>query len=244
MNSKQKLTFLGHLKELRSSIFRMVIAFTIAVPIGYLLTDSAITILKNLTPHVQLIYTEVAEMLGAYLKVTIGIAFILSFPYFLYEIVTFINPALTRNERKYLYILLPLILCCFVLGAAFGYFVLLPPALNFLLTFGADIATPMIKVSNYINIVVNLLFWIGMCFEIPLIIYFLTKIGIIKAEWLSRYRKLAIILAFVLGAIITPTFDPVNQTLVAVPIILLYEFGIVLSKLARKKEKAAAATVT
>jgi len=75
-----------------------------------------------------------------------------------------------------------------------------------------------------------------MCFEIPLVMFFLTKIGVLKPEWLSKYRRLAYILAFVLGAIITPTFDPLNQTLVAVPVILLFEFGILLSKLARRKK--------
>ena len=94
----------------------------------------------------------------------------------------------------------------------------------------------MIKVGNYVSILTRLVFWIGMCFEIPLVMFFLTKIGVVRAEWLAKYRRFAYVLAFILGAIITPTFDPVNQSLVAVPIVFLYELGILLSKLARRKK--------
>jgi sec-independent protein translocase protein TatC len=112
--------------------------------------------------------------------------------------------------------------------------------MNFLLTFNTDIARPMIKIGDYISLVTTLIFWIGLCFEIPLIIFFLTKIGVVKTKWLTKFRKFAIIIAFVLGAVITPTFDPVNQSLVAVPIIFLYELGILLSRFARKKQIAPA----
>ena len=135
--------------------------------------------------------------------------------------------------------MLPAIAICFLIGATFAYFFLLPPALNFLLTFGSDIAEPMIKVGNYVSVMTTLLFWVGMVFEIPIIIFFLTKIGILKPQWLSKYRKAAYLMAFVLGAIITPTFDPINQSLVAIPIILLYEFGIILSKIAYRGRKSA-----
>ena len=132
--------------------------------------------------------------------------------------------------------MLPSVFLLFGMGVVFAYFVLLPPALKFLFTFGSDIATPMIRVENYISVLTKLLFWIGICFEIPLVMFFLTKIGVLKPEWLSKYRRLAYILAFVLGAIITPTFDPLNQSLVAVPVILLYEFGFLLSKLAQRQK--------
>ena len=93
----------------------------------------------------------------------------------------------------------------------------------------------MIKIGNYVSILTRLIFWIGVCFEIPLVMFFLTKIGVVKPEWLAKYRRWAYVAAFILGAIITPTFDPVNQSLVAVPIIFLYELGILLSKLAQRK---------
>ena len=187
-------------------------------------------------PGLELIYTEVTEMLGTYIKVSLYSALVLTLPFIVYQAVIFVRPALTRKEKTYLYIMLPSVFLLFTVGAVFAYFVLLPPALKFLLTFGGDIATPMIRVENYISVLTKLIFWIGMCFEIPLVMFFLTKIGVLRPEWLSKYRRLAYVLAFVLGAIITPTFDPLNQSLVAIPIILLYEFGILLSKLARRQK--------
>ena len=235
---------MGHLKVLRSVVFRSVIAFIIALPISFYIVYylGVFDILKKPAtdrfPDLPLIYTEPTEMIATYIKVTLLLALIIALPYIMYQLVMFVRPALTSREKGYVYVMLPAIAVCFVLGASFAYFVLLPPAFNFLFTFGGDIAEPMIKVGKYISLLTTLMFWIGMCFEIPLILFFLSKIGIVKPQWLSKYRKLFYIIAFILGAMITPTIDPVNQALVAVPIILLYEFGILLSKLAVRGKKA------
>lgn len=227
---------MGHLRELRSCLLRSVVALLVALAISFFLANKVFYILMQPVPGLELIYTEVTEMLGTYIKVSLYSAFILALPFIVYQAVIFVRPALTRKEKSYLYIMLPSVFLLFTAGAVFAYLVLLPPALKFLLTFGGDIAAPMIRVENYISVLTKLIFWIGMCFEIPLVMFFLTKIGVLKPEWLSKYRRIAYILAFVLGAIITPTFDPLNQSLVAIPVILLYEFGILLSKLARRKK--------
>ena len=237
MSEERRLTFLGHLRELRSCLVRSVIALVIAIPIAYFLTDKIFAILMQPVPGLHLVYTEITEMLGIYLKVTLYASVAIVFPFIIYQAVMFIRPALTRREKGYLYILLPLIFILFIGGVLFAYFVLLPPALNFLLTFGGDIAQPMIKVDNYISVLVRLLFWLGMVFEIPLIMFFLSKIGILNTEILKKFRPWAYVLAFVLGGIITPTFDPINQSLVAVPIIILYEFGTLLVRIARRKKE-------
>ncbi len=132
----------------------------------------------------------------------------------------------------------------FMGGVVFGYFILLPPAINFLVTFGADIATPQIKIGNYISIVTRLLLAIGFVFEMPVITTFLARIGVITPKWLSDKRKPAIIIAFVLAAIITPTFDPLNQILVAVPLVVLYEMSIWLAKLVYRKRTELAPAVS
>ena len=227
---------MGHLRELRSCLLRSVIALLVALPISFFLADKVFYILMQPVPGLKLIYTEVTEMLGTYIKVALYSALVLALPFIVYQAVMFVRPALTKREKSYLYVMLPSVFLLFAAGAVFAYFVLLPPALKFLLTFGGDIAQPMIRVENYISVLTRLIFAIGMCFEIPLVMFFLTKIGVLGPEWLSKYRRLAYILAFVLGAIITPTFDPLNQSLVAVPVIVLYEFGILLSKLARRKK--------
>jgi len=236
MSSETKYTFMGHLRELRSCLLRSVIALLIALPISFFLASKVFYILMQPVPGLELVYTEVTEMLGTYIKVSLYSALVLILPFIVYQAVIFVRPALTSKEKSYLYIMLPSVFLLFSIGAVFAYFVLLPPALKFLFTFGSDIATPMIRVENYISVLTKLIFWIGLCFEIPLVIFFLTKIGILKPQWLSKYRRLAYVLAFVLGAIITPTFDPINQSLVAVPIILLYECGFLLSKLARRQK--------
>ena len=234
MSEEKKLSFMGHLKELSSCMFRSAIALLIALPISFYIAKWAFDFLMQPVPGIELIYTEITEMICTYIKVTLVISLILALPFVVYQLVMFVRPALTTKERTYLYIMLPCVTLFFLCGAAFAYFVLIPPALNFLLTFGGDIAEPMIKVGNYVSVLTNLMFWIGLCFEIPILLFFLSKIGVVKPQWLAKYRKVFYILAFVLGAIITPTFDPVNQSLVAVPIIVLYEFGIILAKLARR----------
>jgi sec-independent protein translocase protein TatC len=177
------------------------------------------------------------EMIGITMKVSLMGGLVIAFPVILYQVVMFVSPGLTGKEKRYLYALFPGAIASFAAGAAFGYYVLLPPALNFLLTFGSDIATPLIRVGNYINLVVTLLFWLGVSFEMPLIMFFLSKIGVITPRALARQRRYALVAAFILGALITPTFDPINQSLVAIPIIFLYELGIWLARLARLGRK-------
>ena len=126
-------------------------------------------------------------------------------------------------------------------GVAFAYYVLTPPALHFLLTFGGDVATPLIRVSNIINLMIRLLFWMGLSFETPLVMFLLAQLGIVSAQSLSRFRRYWVVVAFVLAAIITPTVDPFNQALVAGPLLVLYELGILLARIAgrsRSKSKA------
>ena len=152
----------------------------------------------------------------------------------------FVAPGLTPRERRYLYALMPASLLAFLAGAAFGYFILIPPMVDFLLNFGGDIASAQIRISSYISLMLTLLFWMGIVFETPIVLFFLSKIGVVTPEFLARQRRYAIVAAFILGAAITPTFDPINQSLVAVPIIVLYEVGIWLSRLGRlgRKRKA------
>ena len=149
----------------------------------------------------------------------------------------FLSPGLSSKEKKYLYILLPISILAFICGALFGYRILFPPAINFLLNFGNDIATPYIRIGNYTSLMLSLLFWMGIVFETPIVLFFLAKLGIVTSSFLAKQRRFAVVIAFILGAIITPTFDPVNQTLVAIPIIILYEIGIWTSKFAKNDKK-------
>jgi sec-independent protein translocase protein TatC len=122
-------------------------------------------------------------------------------------------------------------------GAWFGFAVLLPPAIKFLLGFGSDLATPLIAVGDYVTLLVSLMLWMGIVFELPIVMFLLAKMGVMPASWIGKQRRWAILAAFVLGAIITPSFDPLTQSIAAGPIIVLYEAGYWLSKLAERGRK-------
>ncbi|MDA0988569.1 MAG: twin-arginine translocase subunit TatC [Chloroflexi bacterium] len=248
---KDKETSLaGHLDELRRRLIISVVVLVVATSAAFVFHPTIFRFLmapaqgfESLRDN-QLIFTQATEMIGITMKVSLMGGLVLASPIILFQVIMFVAPGLTSKEKRYLFALLPGAMLSFVAGAAFGYYVLLPPALRFLLTFGSDLATPMIRVGNYINLVVTLLFWLGISFQTPLIMFFLSKIRVITPRALAKQRRFAVVVAFILGALITPTFDPVNQALVAVPIILLYEIGIWLAKLARLGEKKALVEAT
>lgn len=236
MSNDKKLTIIGHLSELRRRLIRCVIAVLITTVISFVFAKQIFYILILPAEGIDLIYIEMTEMIGTYMKVSLASGIILAMPYLIYQLIMFVSPALTRKERRYVYLVLPWIALMFAAGVVFSYFILLPPATKFLTTFGSDIATPQIKIGNYISIVTRLLLAVGLVFEMPVVTTFLSRLGIITPKWLSDKRKPAIIFAFILAAIITPTFDPLNQTLVAAPLIVLYEMSIWLAKLVQRKE--------
>jgi sec-independent protein translocase protein TatC len=238
MSSSEKLTVLSHLYELRDRLIKSVIAIAVGAVIAFIFADWLFYILTLPAGGVELIYIEMTEMLGTYMRVSLVAGIALAMPYLVYHVIMFVSPALTPREKKYVYLVLPWIGLMFIGGVVFGYFVLIPPALKFLLTFGANIATPQIKVGNYIAVVTRLLLSIGLVFELPVVTTFLARIGVVKSKWLADKRRPAIIIAFVVAAMITPTFDPINQSLVAVPLIVLYELSIWLARLVQKKPKA------
>lgn len=240
MSNDKKLSILHHLKELRQRLIRSVIAVLIATVASFFFAEQVFNILISPAEGIDLIYIEMTEMIGTYMKVCLASGIILAMPYIVLQFILFASPALTRREKKSVYLILPWIALMFIAGVAFGYFILIPPATKFLITFGSDIATPQIKIGNYIAIVTRLLLAIGLVFEMPVVTTFLTRLGVITPKWLASKRRTAIIFAFILAAIITPTFDPLNQTLVAAPLIVLYEMSIGLAKLvARKKAQVA-----
>ena len=241
--SKEKdLSFKGHLIEIRKRLLWSVIAVVVTTVLSIVFARHVFNFFESRAPEdIEFVQIGVTEMVGVYMKVCLYSGLVLALPFLLYQVVMFINPALTRNEKRYLYTLMPAVIVFFVAGAAFTYWVFLPPALDFLLDFplvDVGTVTPMISIGNYISVIVKLLVVMGLIFELPLVIYFLTKIGIVSPQWLSKYRRFAFVGAFVISAVVTPTFDPVNQTIVAAPILVLYELGILFSKLATRKRPA------
>ncbi len=230
-----EMTIAEHLRELRGRLIKCLLAVAVGTLVAFLFTGTIFDLLKSRAEGIQLVRTQMTEMVGAYFKVAMISGMVLATPVLLYQGVMFVVPALTPKEKRYLYLLMPGVLVSFFIGVLFAFFVLLPPALNFLLSFGADIAEPLIKVGDYVSLVAGMLFWIGLSFETPLIMSFLARIHVVRPSFLARHRRYAIVGAFVLGAVITPTVDPLNQALVSVPLMLLYELGIWLGRLAWKE---------
>ena len=147
----------------------------------------------------QLVYIEVTELLSTSIKVSFVGGFILAMPVILYQVIMFVAPGLTGREKRYLLGFMPGVLLAFVAGIAFAYFLLTPPALHFLLTFGGDLATPLIRVSNIVNLMLRLMFWMGIAFETPILMYLLAQLGIVNARMLGRFRRYWVVVAFIPG---------------------------------------------
>ncbi len=227
------MPLLEHLKELRTRLIRAVIALLITTAASFVFAKRVFLILMvPLGDKASLQALKPTESLGNYMKVALLCGVLLAMPVIVYQIGRFIAPGLTRKEKRALLLLVPGATLCFVTGVAFAYFVMLPAAIPFLQGFLADIIKQDWAVGEYLSFVTSLLFWIGVSFEMPLFVYFLAKIGLIDAKMLSRNRKYAVVFIAILAAVITPTVDPVNMTLVMGPLIVLYEIGVILAKLA------------
>lgn len=161
------LTITQHFGELRRRLLISVGAVAMATGVSFIFAKQLFRILIAPAGDIDLIYIEMTEMLGTYMKVALFSGLALALPVLLYQIIAFLKPALLSRERKYLYLMLCGATVCFIGGVLFGYFVLLPPAMHFLLSFGADIAAPQIKIGAYVSLVVRLLFFIGLSFETP-----------------------------------------------------------------------------
>ena len=240
----RELSITDHLRELRRRVLICVVAILAGSVAAFAFYKQIIEFLSRPAYDLEagsgldLVFIEVTELLTTAVKVSFVAGFVLALPVILYQVVMFVSPGLTGRERRYLFLFMPAAMVAFAAGVAFAYYVLTPPALKFLLGF-SDVATPLIRISNFVNLMVRLLFWMGVAFETPLIMFMLAQLGIVSAQRLSRFRRYWVVIAFILAAIITPTFDPVNQALVAGPLLVLYEVGVLLARLAARSRREA-----
>jgi sec-independent protein translocase protein TatC len=226
------MPLLEHLRELRTRLIRASIALAIFTAISFVFARQVLIILiapMGATPPQAL---KPTESIANYMKVALLCGVTLAMPFIVYQLGRFVTPALTKPERRYLLLLVPGATICFVAGVSFAYFVMLPTAIPFLQGFLADIITQQWAIGEYLSFVIALLFWIGVSFELPLVVYFLAKLGIVDSRMLARNRKYAIVVIAILAAVITPTVDPLNMFLVMGPLVVLYELGVILAKFA------------
>jgi sec-independent protein translocase protein TatC len=235
---ESSMTMMEHLEELRTrlvisgvGLISGLIISAIPVPGADSLTWKVIQILiVPVQGRIQGIAP--GEVFFTYLKIALVVGAALAMPLLIYQGLKFVLPALLPHEKKYMWMAVPGVTLSFVAGLAFGYYVLLPFAIAFLMGFGADLIEQNWSFSAYVSTVATLLFWMGLAFETPLVMFFLAKFHVVHVDSLRRFRKYALVLAFVAGAIITPSPDPVNQTAVSIPLYLLFEIGILLARFA------------
>lgn len=220
-----------------SDLLFEIVSFPMKSEVKLSTTDPYIRLTEK--PSTPLVFLAPAEAFWMHMKLSFVASFILCLPVFFYNFWRFISPGLMSKEKKYF---LPFMLSAsllFSIGALFCFIVVLPFAMTFLLGYKSADITPMISVGSYVDFCLKFVLAFGVVFELPLIIVFLTKFGIVSPSTLAKKRKYAMLLAFVVAALLTPTPDAFNQTLMAVPIILLYEIGILVSRIIYRKPQDA-----
>ena len=237
MFTGKRMPIKGHLVELRDRIAKSVIAMVITTAISFIFAKTLIQILKAPASSVEFQAITPTENIAVYFKVALAGGFIIAMPFLVYQMIAFIAPGLTSKEKKSIFQLLPFITVLFATGVAFAYFVALPPAMGFLGNFLSDVAPNVWRLTEYITVVTRMILYVGLVFETPLIIMILARMGLVTPQWLANKRKLWFVLAFVLSALITPTMDPINQSIIAFPLIILLELSIILSKFVYKKRE-------
>lgn len=237
---------LEHLVELRIRLVRCLIAVGVGFAACYAFAEKLLAILLQPLMHVmpggsKLIATSLPETFFTVMKLALVAGAFVASPYIFYQLWRFVAPGLYKEERK---IIIPVAVAtavCFVGGALFGYFVVFPFGFKFFVDYAADYITIMPTISAYFSLAVTLLFAFGLIFELPVFIFFMTSLGLVTTRTLRKFRRWAILLSFVVAAILTPTPDAVNQLLMAGPMVVLYEVGIWVSWFvdkSRKEEKA------
>jgi sec-independent protein translocase protein TatC len=173
------------------------------------------------------------------MKISFYGSLFLTSPYILYQLWKFISPGLYKSEKKYM---IPFVISStilFICGILFGYYLALPPAFSFFVEFSSDFLKPMFSLREYLSLSLKLLLAFGVSFELPVVIFFLARIGVVSSKMLSRNRRYAILIIFIAAAILTPSPDALTQIIMAIPLMGLYEIGIIVAKLAEKKRPKA-----
>src|SRR5512138_2997038 len=230
----RELSLVQHLTELRDRLMVAAIAVVVTTAIAFFFTTDIIKLLTVPAGNVPLITLSPTENFTTYMRVALFSGIALAMPVILYEIYAYIDPALMPNERKLALRMGPFILLLFIGGMLFCYFLLLPNAVTFLTHFASEVFVNQLRASEYLSFVTTFILGMGLVFEMPVIIYALVRLHVVRRSWLAKQRRYVFLLVFVVGAIITPTPDPFNQTLVAVPMYLLFELGLFLSRFAAR----------
>lgn len=259
----KEMSFLDHLEELRWHLVRSSFAIAIFATIAFFLKELIFDVILFAPKDPNFItyrfFCEVSkvfnvdglcidempftfqslamgEQFSVHIWTSITVGFIVAFPFIIYEFWKFISPGLYESERKNARSFIIISSILFFIGVLFGYYVVVPLSVNFLGNYSiSDLVERNIKIDSYMALVRSSLLACGLVFELPIIMYFLTKIGVVSSKFLKTYRKHALVLVLILAAIITPP-DIISQIIVAIPILILYEVSIFISKIVEKRQ--------
>jgi sec-independent protein translocase protein TatC len=237
-SDEKRMSIMDHFREMRKRVINSVAGIVAGMVICFIFANQIFKFLEAPAgPNFHPVALQVMETISVYFKVCLEAGFVLAMPWVVYQLFAFLAPALTSKEKRFVLTWIPFVFFMFLLGAAFAYYIALPRALQFLIHFNIGGVVPEISITNYVNVVTQMLLAAGIAFETPVILMVLARLGIVTSQWLAKQRRWWIVIAFVLAAIITPTPDPVNQTIVAIPLILLYELSIFLTRMVQKKKR-------
>lgn len=230
----EKQSLMEHLEALRKTLLLILIGLVVGVVLAVFFVKPIIAFLAIPIGGLdQLHAIEVTESVGVYMRVALLTGLIVSLPWVFYQLFRFIGKGLKENERKGILIAVPFATIMFLGGVAFAFYIMLPASLEFLM--GILGIQTLIRIKSYFSFVSNLLFWIGVSFELPLIAFVLARFGILKAKVMLKSWRIAIVVIAILAAIITPTGDPVNMAIFMIPLFVLYLLSIGLAALAEKQ---------
>ncbi len=243
-----KLPLISHLEELKTRLVRSLIALGTGFFVSYLFKEHLFQIItrplvKVLPPGTHMIFISPPEAFITYIKIAFYFGLFISSPYIILQVWKFVSPGLYDNEKKYIVPFFIFSSLLFLIGTCFCYFFVLPLAFEFFLTFTSEFLKPMFAVKDYLSLSLKLIFLFGLSFELPVFIFFLAKVGIVDAAFLSRHRRYAILIIFIVAAILTPP-DVVSQIMMAFPLMGLYEISIYLAKYAKREKSLTAAEST
>ena len=230
------MSLFGHLDELRKRLTVIAIVNIGAAMLLFTQANSVIEYLIAVNPGMELVYTTPSELLVVYVQLSFIMALIVCSPITVYEVWAFVSKGLYEKERKYVLFTLFFGVFFFIAGVAFCYFAVLPTTLEFFMRIEIEEIGSMLSIQSYVSFVNSMLLAFGVVFEMPVIVFLLTKIGILKPEFLKKNRGIIVVLIFVVAAVITPP-DVVSQCMLALPMLVLMELSIFISSVVYKNKK-------
>ncbi len=230
---EEGMTLLDHMRELRDRLFKAVIGLVIGTTVGLVFSEQILRII--IMPYGrELLVTSPTESITNVFVVSLTIGAALAMPFMVYQILAFVMPGLLPQERKWIIAGVPAATGLFVLGAAFAWFFMLPAAVSFLTSIFPSIFKYELKPDEYVPFITGVVFWIGVAFEMPLVIFILAKANVVTARVLARQWRYAVVVVAIMAALITPTPDPINMSIVMTPLLILYAFSILMAAVARR----------